>query len=409
MKKKLNIAIFHLAFIYSGGGEKLVLQEFDGLKKLGHKVDIYTTVLDNKKSFPDIIKRYKINTFLPQWKFFKGHEAFQTVVSCILVPFYAFKFKNYDIILACNQPSPWIAYVVNKIYKIPYVSYIAQPTRFLHPRKIDLKTGLFFTKHASESIAARLMMTTFKGFSDWADKKSIRGSGKILVNGEYIQYIVNRVYKIKSTTCPPGVKYSKNIKFKKNNYLLVTNRHFPQKKIEYAIFVLNSIMPIVPNIRLIITGSHTDYTQRLRSLVKELGIEDRVNFMGYTDEKLMIKLYRSASCYLYTAPEEDFGMGIIEAMARGAPVVSWNAGGPSKIITSNVNGLLAKPYKLSDFTNKVRLLIRNKKIAREIIKKASLEINNNYSLKAHVDTLEKALQDVYSATSGEGGLASSGN
>lgn len=391
MTKKLKIAIFHLAFIYSGGGEKLVLQEYDGLKKKGYEVEIFTTVIDRKKCFPEIIDKYKIRTFLPNFKVFKGHEAFQTVFTCVVAPFYAFKFINYDLILACNQPSPWIAYIINKMYGVPYLSYLAQATRFLHPRKIDKETGLFFTKHDSESLSARLMMTTFRQFSNWADQLSVRGSNMVLTNGEYIKKVIEKIYKIKAISCPSGVVNPRNVRGKREDYLLVSNRHFAQKKIEYAIFALNSILAFRPKYRLLITGLNTEYTYKLKDLVRELGIEKNVEFLGYVDEKQLNNLYRRASVYLYTAPEEDFGMGIIEAMRVGTPVVAWNSCGPSKIIENGETGYLAKPFSTTDFTEKVLALITNKKMARRIGKNSYNKVKKDFSLKRHIDTIEESL------------------
>lgn len=389
--KKLNIAIFHLAFIYSGGGEKLVLQEYDGLRKKGHDVSIFTTVIDAKKSFPEIIKKYKIKTFLPNLKIFRGHEAFLTILSCILVPFYAYRFKRYNAILACNQPSPWLAWIIHKLYGIPYVSYLAQPTRFLHPRKIDKKTGLFFSKKASESIASKLMMTTFKRFSDWADKVSIKGSSSVLVNGDYIKTKIERIYGVRTITCPSGRAIEKIITGKRKPYLLITNRHFAQKKFEYGILSLNSILSIMPDIRLIITGMDTYYTLEMKNLVDELGINKSVIFAGYVNEKSLRKLYREAKVYLYTAPDEDFGMGVIEAMSYGTPVVAWNTAGPSKIITDNEDGLLAIPFDIADYTRKVINLLTDKRLTRKIGRNAISKVKNKFSLEKHIDLLESEL------------------
>ncbi len=54
-KKKLRIAILHLAFTYSDGGEKLVLEEARGLQKRGHKTTIFTHILNKKKCYPAVI------------------------------------------------------------------------------------------------------------------------------------------------------------------------------------------------------------------------------------------------------------------------------------------------------------------------------------------------------------------
>lgn len=386
----LKIAIFHLAFIYSGGGEKLVLQEASELKKRGHKVSIFATVVDKKKSFPDLIKKHKVKTFLPSFKFFKGHEAFQTVLSCMLAPFYAHRFRKYDVIFAANQPSLWIAWIVRNMYGVPYVSYLAQPTRFLYPRAIDKETGLFFTKKDSDSISARLMMTTFQRFSRWADAVSVKGSRSILVNGHYIKEIIEKIYKVETINCPSGVSVKKP-GLKRKPYLLVTNRHFPQKKIEYAVFALQILTSQFSGLKLYISGNDTEYTQVLKKLAEELGITDKILFLGYRDEKQLAKLYREASVYLYTAPEEDFGMGVIEAMSYGTPVVAWNNAGPSRIIEHGTSGLLSDPFVPSDFTGKVEEVLRDKKLFKRIVVGSQKRVSENYSFKNHMKILEESL------------------
>ena len=50
---KLRIAIFHLGFFYSGGGEKLVLEEIRGLRALGHEVTCFAPYVDRERCFPD--------------------------------------------------------------------------------------------------------------------------------------------------------------------------------------------------------------------------------------------------------------------------------------------------------------------------------------------------------------------
>jgi glycosyltransferase involved in cell wall biosynthesis len=386
----LKIAIFHLAFIYSGGGEKLVLQEAGDLKKRGHKVSIFATVVDKKKSFPDLINKHKVKTFLPSHKFFKGHEAFQTVLSCMLAPFYAHRFRRYDVIFAANQPSLWIAWIVRRMYGVPYVSYLAQPTRFLYPRAIDKETGLFFTKKDSDSISARLMMTTFQRFSRWADTISVKGSTSILVNGHYIKEIIEKIYKASTVNCPSGVDVKKSVN-KRKKYLLVTNRHFPQKKIEYAVFALQVLVTEMPDLKLYITGNDTEYTSVLKKLAGELGITDKIVFLGYQDEKQIGKLYRNASVYLYTAPEEDFGMGIIEAMSYGTPVVAWNSAGPSRIIEHGVSGLLAEPFVPGDFTGKIDRILSDKKLFKKLMSGSLKRVSAHYSLKKHMRVLEESL------------------
>lgn len=406
-KKKLKIAIFHLAFIYSGGGEKLVLEEALGLSKLGHQVEIFTPVM-NGKCFPELLRKVRVRTFLPQLTFIvPGHESFMIILTCVLAPFLAFRFRKYDVILAANQPSPWLAWWVKKLFGVAYVSYLAQPTRFLYPRKVDDQTGLVFSKKASESISTRLMQVT-KRFIVWADKSSIKESNLILANGEYIKSVLEKIYGIEAVSCPAGAHPAVRIRNYKSKikgeikigrvvivkpYLLITNRHFAQKRFEHGIFTLSSILDKYPDYSLVITGSETEYTDEVKVLINRLNLNGKVVFAGYVKDKDLDKLYQNCVVYLYTAPEEDFGMGVIEAMAKGAPVVAWNSAGPAKIIENGKTGLLADPLSISDFTGKVVKFLSNRAFAWKIGKQAQKAVRDKFSYDNHLTILERELKN----------------
>lgn len=392
-KRKLKIAIFHLAFIYSGGGEKLVLKEYDLLKKAGHKVDIYTSVINDKKCFPDIIKRCRIKTFLPK-AIFCSHESFKVILSSLLFPIFAFHFRNYDVILAANQPSSWMAFIVKRIYKIPYVSYLAQPTRFLHPRKVDRQTGLRFVKRADKSYAV-VLMNHFKKFINWADKRSIINSDIVLANGEYVKSLIDKTYKINSTSCPAGAasSLSKN-KIFEFPYILMTNRHYPQKRLEVGIVAFSEVASRFPKLNMVITGEETEYTDELKMLAERLGLTDRIVFTGYVKERNLPDYYKYSKVYLYTAPEEDFGMGIIEAMGAGIPVIAWNNGGPEKSIINKKTGYLINVNDIESFTNRLTLLLQDNRLRKQMGKNALLLVKDKYSWRNHLSILEESFQSL---------------
>ena len=408
-KKSLKIAIFHLAFIYSGGGEKLVLEQAKGLKELGHEVEIFAPVVDKSNCFPDIIKDYEIKTFLPHLPLIvPGHESFQILLTCVLAPFFVFKFRKFDVILAANQPSPWIAWWVKILFGVPYVSYLAQPTRFLYPRKIDKETGLVFAKKAAESISAKLMHKA-RRFIYWADKTSVAGSDKVLANGEYIREVLEKTYKVKVVSCPAGAHPVRNVgsyesrlkgslriagKIIKKPYLLITNRHFAQKRFEYGIFALSFLLDKYPDFCLVITGTETDYTNEIKLLIDRLNLNGKVIFLGYVKDGQLKKLYKNVAVYLYTAPEEDFGMGIVEAQAFGAPVVAWDNAGPSKIIVNEKTGILAKPFVTSEFSEKVLRLAKEPELAKKISSRALKRVKENFSYESHTETLERKIMNV---------------
>lgn len=391
--KKLKIAIFHLGFFFSGGGEKLVLEEAGELIKRGHDVSLFAPVIDREDCFPDIIKKIKVQSLFFPFSFnFPLRDFFSIVGAIVFTPLTFFRFRKYDCFFGANQPGPLICFFLSKILNKPYVIYLSQPTRLLYPRKVDLEKG--FGKGSFNFFY--LITKIFRPLIFYLDKISIRGANTILSNGEYMKKIIEEVYNIKTISCPAGCYMQKKLfKTKKTpQFILTTNRHFPQKRLDYAILFLKEIIKIYPQISLVITGATTTYTQKLKNLVKKFKLNEKVIFTNLINEKELINLYSQATVYIYTSPEEDFGMGIIEAMGAGTPAVAWKKAGPATTIVNGKTGFLITPYKKREFINKILLLIEDKKKNILMGRQARIHVKKNYIFAKHNDLLESELLKV---------------
>jgi glycosyltransferase involved in cell wall biosynthesis/GT2 family glycosyltransferase len=85
-----------------------------------------------------------------------------------------------------------------------------------------------------------------------------------------------------------------------------------------------------------------DYTVSLKDLAVELGIAERVTFVGFVDDVWPLLSRMTMLVHASTIPE-PFGQVVLEGLAAGLPVIAADAGGPAEIITHNVNGLLTAP------------------------------------------------------------------
>lgn len=75
--------------------------------------------------------------------------------------------------------------------------------------------------------------------------------------------------------------------------------------------------------------------------VKEIGLIPRED---------MKRLVQSARVFISTT-KETFGLGILEAMAAGTPVLAFNQGGVKELIQHGVNGYLAQPNNYDDLAD----------------------------------------------------------
>jgi glycosyltransferase involved in cell wall biosynthesis len=396
----MKIALIHLGFMYSGGGERTAIYESLLLRKRGHEVKCLSPAYRPEVCHPELIKEVKVEGLLPRLKVKIPLRDFVSLaLSSFLVPFFTHKFKEFNLLLCHGQPATWITYIIHKRLGKQYFCYLHQPARFLYPRPVDIESG--WTTKTDFALLEKIVRIAKPIIASF-DHISVTGAKRILVNSEWISSWVKEIYGIQPIICSPGVDTDKfkpaqeknnletnEIKIKKP-YLLSTNRHYPQKGMEYLIEIMPKILKSV-DVRLVLTGEFTKHTQKLKTICKKLNIEDKVIFTGRVKEKDLIRLYQNADVYTYTSPQEDFGLGPLESMACGTPVVAWDYAGPKETVKNGVTGYLAKPYELDDFSEKVKELLLNRELNESMSRNGVEWVRSNHSWDRHVDMLESIL------------------
>jgi glycosyltransferase involved in cell wall biosynthesis len=80
-------------------------------------------------------------------------------------------------------------------------------------------------------------------------------------------------------------------------------------------------LPLLPADALVVLTGHAEpYEAELRAIAGELGISERVRFLGYLPDAELEGLWQLASCAAFPTLGEGFGLPVIEAMRRGVPV-----------------------------------------------------------------------------------------
>jgi glycosyltransferase involved in cell wall biosynthesis len=83
-----------------------------------------------------------------------------------------------------------------------------------------------------------------------------------------------------------------------------------------------AIRNTAPEARLVLAGARTAYEDKLREEAVRLGLGEAVVFPGYVDHAHLEGLYAAASVFVFPSLNEGFGLPVLEAMARGVPVVT---------------------------------------------------------------------------------------
>jgi glycosyltransferase involved in cell wall biosynthesis len=99
-----------------------------------------------------------------------------------------------------------------------------------------------------------------------------------------------------------------------------------------------------------------DYFRRLQETARELGIADRVRFLGQRSDVPELLAAADIFCQPNQGPE-PFGLVFIEALHAGRPIVTTALGGPVEIVDESC-GLLAEPDNPAALSAALRRLIQ---------------------------------------------------
>lgn len=119
------------------------------------------------------------------------------------------------------------------------------------------------------------------------------------------------------------------------------------------------------NTRVVIVG---DGAQRacLESLAADLGIADRVDFLGRRSSDEVRELMAEATAVVVPSRVEAFGIVVLEAWASGTPLLATNRGGPADLVTDGHDGVLIDPNDLSSVVTGIDHVLGNPEFASRL-------------------------------------------
>ena len=124
------------------------------------------------------------------------------------------------------------------------------------------------------------------------------------------------------------------------DYVLLVGRLEPVKRPELAI---RALAHVPPPLRLIVVGqgSQRDSAERAAA---QLGIADRIVFVGSASGDDLVALYASALAVVYVPFDEDYGYVTLEAFLAGKPVITaTDSGGTLEFACDGENGYVCVP------------------------------------------------------------------
>jgi glycosyltransferase involved in cell wall biosynthesis len=124
------------------------------------------------------------------------------------------------------------------------------------------------------------------------------------------------------------------------DYLFYAGRLDRLKRLDLAVDAMKRVRS---GARLKIAGTGPLETE-LRKQIHGLGVEDRVELLGFVSADELVRLYASCRAAYYAPLNEDYGYVTVESFLSRKPVVTTtDAGGPLEFVSAGETGLVAEP------------------------------------------------------------------
>ena len=146
-----------------------------------------------------------------------------------------------------------------------------------------------------------------------------------------------------------------------------------------------------PECRFAITGDgETGYVEQLRERAAELGLAERIDWLGTVKE--MPAFYRACDVVCVASRSESFGRTAIEAFACGTPVVASAVGGLRETIEDGRTGLLVEYGDVAGLSDSVVRMLGDPELRARMAVEARREAEGKYTAKAYQERINEIVR-----------------
>ncbi|MFQ5687852.1 MAG: glycosyltransferase family 4 protein [Candidatus Scalindua sp.] len=165
-----------------------------------------------------------------------------------------------------------------------------------------------------------------------------------------------------------------------------------QKGLHLLIKALPDILKEYRCIKLLVVGEG-DYLIEARQLVRQLGLEKDVIFVGHIPRKDAPDYINASDVFILpTLRQEGMPFSLLEAMSCGKPVIASKIGGISSVVDDGIDGLLILPGDVSKLIEKTIFLLNNKDFADKLAVNAREKAVKKFSLEKMIDETIKVFK-----------------
>ncbi|MGD2157644.1 MAG: glycosyltransferase family 4 protein [Anaerolineales bacterium] len=194
----------------------------------------------------------------------------------------------------------------------------------------------------------------------------------------------------------PFIKGNRRSRNRDNSlHLVYFGRLVEAKGVHDAISALNILYKkgLANRVDLTIIGDgHPDYIQRLKSMVGDNGLQDKIRFIKWIPRDEIPRYLKQFDVYLFTSLwPEPMARSVMEAMAGCLLVIGSEVGGQVEMLDNNENALTYKAGDAEALANQILRVINDPHLLERLSKSGRELVLNIFNIDRMVNDIETYL------------------
>lgn len=326
-----------------GGAEEVLLETVECLRER----DIECCVLmPGDAGMGQDLKKLGVTYWsLPYWPWMGNKSVWKRVQmvarNLLLAVLAVIRLRQWkpDIIYS-NTMTVCFGAILAALLRRPHVWHLHELAYGGHAPKFDLGPKFSYRIINSASVCIAVSEITARTFADHVDPSKL-----------HVVYQSMHRFRAKGIHAGNQVVPCKKHKLR----CVVVGNLSEGKRQEDAIGAIGELKRAGVDAELLIIGrSDAGYGERLKTLVQQQELGDRVSLIGPVFDPM--PMVQSADVVLMCSRGESFGRVTVEGMLAGKPVVAADSGASPELIQDGVNGLLFRMGDPKDLAEKIRYL-----------------------------------------------------
>jgi glycogen synthase len=264
-----------------------------------------------------------------------------------------------------------------------------------------LDIPLIATIHGTEYGRNKGIFTELQQFISRKENELCHSADEIIVCSEFMEGEVISLFKVpkeKITVIPNGAIQEKaenhDLDIEKvypfltgRKWIVSIGRIVKEKGFQTLIAAANLLKEKEKDLCFVVAGNGP-LLAKYREIVKELGLDRFIYFIGFVNEQIRASLVKRAAIAVFPSSYEPFGLAAAEALSAGVPTVLAKTGGMQTLIEDFKTGFYMQPGNEKSLVDVINWILGNEGLANEIGLNGMLSVDESFSWERNARTTD---------------------